>query len=243
MKLCIDIGNTNTCVGLYKDHLQKFFSRHETHVSQNEWNNIFKKIGEKHQPASLVMGSVVPELNQDIQESAKNIWPAIQVQQITFKEIPLQFEVDDPSKVGVDRLINAFAAHKRYQTDLIVVDLGTATKFDVVRADGTFMGGVICPGLRISEQALYQRASQLSEVPLEKPFNLIGRNTTECLQSGFYYGYSGLIDHMVERIRKTLRKEATVVATGGLSPLLAEAITTLDHHDEDLTLFGLDQLK
>ena len=151
--------------------------------------------------------------------------------------------VDNPTEIGADRIVNTLAAHTLYGGPAIVVDFGTSTNLDVVSPKGEFLGGALAPGIEISVDALAQRAAQLRKVELVKPRSVIGKNTVEALQSGTIYGFAGQVDGLVSRISDELEEQfnerPTVIATGGLAPLIFGVADTLDEHEPDLTLIGL----
>ena len=151
--------------------------------------------------------------------------------------------VDNPKEIGADRIVNTLAAHTLYGGPAIVVDFGTSTNLDVVSPKGEFLGGALAPGIEISVDALAQRAAQLRKVELIKPKSVIGKNTVEALQSGTIYGFAGQVDGLVNRISDELEAQfnerPTVIATGGLAPLIFGVAETLDEHERDLTLIGL----
>jgi type III pantothenate kinase len=147
--------------------------------------------------------------------------------------------VDRPEEVGADRLLNTVAAHDRYRGPLVVVDFGTSTNFDVVDADGNFCGGVIAPGVNLSMTALHMAAAKLPSVRIRRVEQVIGKNTVACMQSGLFWGYVGLIEGLVERIKHEFAAPMRVIATGGLTPLFEGAIEGIDHVDPNLTLWGL----
>jgi type III pantothenate kinase len=147
--------------------------------------------------------------------------------------------VDRPEEVGADRLLNTVAAHERYGGPLVVVDFGTSTNFDVVDADGNFRGGVIAPGVNLSMTALHMAAAKLPSVRIRRVEQVIGKNTVACMQSGLFWGYVGLIEGLVERIKREFAAPMQVIATGGLTPIFEGAIAGIDHVDPDLTLWGL----
>ncbi len=147
--------------------------------------------------------------------------------------------VDRPEEVGADRLLNTVAAHDRYRGPLVVVDFGTSTNFDVVDADGNFCGGVIAPGVNLSMTALHMAAAKLPSVRIRRVEQVIGKNTVACMQSGLFWGYVGLIEGLVQRIRREFAAPMRVIATGGLTPLFEGAIEGIDHVDPNLTLWGL----
>jgi type III pantothenate kinase len=151
--------------------------------------------------------------------------------------------VDNPKEIGADRIVNTLAAHTLFGGPAIVVDFGTSTNLDVVSPKGEFLGGALAPGIEISVDALAQRAAQLRKVELVKPRSVIGKNTVEALQSGTIYGFAGQVDGLVSRISDELEAQfnerPTVIATGGLAPLIFGVADTLDEHEPDLTLIGL----
>jgi type III pantothenate kinase len=151
--------------------------------------------------------------------------------------MPIQYE--NPREVGADRIVNAVAAYERYRAATIVVDFGTATTFDAISGDGRYLGGAISPGVAISAEALFQRASKLPRVDISPPQRVIGRNTVGSMQAGVVFGYCGLVDGMVRRIEAEYGEKMKVIATGGLSQMFAELSETIDDYDADLTLIGL----
>ncbi|MEL6196577.1 MAG: type III pantothenate kinase [Pseudomonadota bacterium] len=156
--------------------------------------------------------------------------------------LPVAVRVDNPAEVGADRLVNTVAAFRRYGGDLIVVDFGTATTFDVVAGDGAYVGGVIAPGVNLSLDALHQAAAHLPRIDVTQPQAVLGRNTVACLQSGIFWGYVGLIEGICARLAVERETTMTVIATGGLSPLFARGTTTIEAVDADLTVRGLVQI-
>jgi type III pantothenate kinase len=151
-------------------------------------------------------------------------------------------KVDNPEEVGADRLLNALAGHRRYGGPLIVIDFGTATTFDVVDRDGAYLGGVIAPGINLSIEALHRAAARLPRIGIGRPQAVIGRSTVPAMQSGIFWGYVGLVEGIVTRIRAEYDAPMKVLATGGLAPLFAEGTTMIERIDPDLTLDGLRML-
>jgi type III pantothenate kinase len=147
--------------------------------------------------------------------------------------------VDRPEEVGADRLVNTVAAHDRYEAPLVVVDFGTATTFDVVDGDGNYCGGVIAPGINLSLSALHMAAAQLPSVRIRRIEQVIGKNTIACMQSGVFWGYVGLVEGLVARIKREFGSPMGVIATGGLAPVFEGATTVIEKTDPDLTLWGL----
>ena len=153
--------------------------------------------------------------------------------------LPVPPRVDEGTQVGPDRLVNAAGAHDRHGGDLIVVDFGTATTFDVVAEDGAYVGGVIAPGANLSLQALHMSAAALPHVDISRPQGVIGRNTVACMQSGIYWGYVGLVREICARVRAEYDRPMRVIGTGGLAPLFDQTEDLFDLVDDDLTMHGL----
>lgn len=246
MLLVIDIGNTNTVLGVYDEDklivdwrlgtyrertadeygifLKELFLL--THIKMTDINHI-------------IISSVVPPLLPSMEEASKKyfgVCPLIVEPGITTG---MPILVDNPKEVGADRIVNAVAAYEKYRRPLIIVDFGTATTFDVVSQRGEFLGGVIAPGMVISMEALFQRAAKLPRIELVRPKSVIGKNTVACMQSGMVYGYAGLVDEVVSRIKAEMNDKPYVIATGGLSTLIAKETKTIDEVDPMLTLEGL----
>ncbi|MEM7212481.1 MAG: type III pantothenate kinase [Pseudomonadota bacterium] len=153
--------------------------------------------------------------------------------------LPVEIRVDNPSEVGADRLVNTISAHHSYGPNLIVLDFGTATTFDVVGSDGAYVGGVIAPGVNLSLEALKNAAAHLPQVDITMPQHVVGTNTVACIQSGAFWGYVGLIEGVCARIAAERDRKMTVIATGGLSPLFARATDAIHKTDPDITMRGL----
>ena len=244
--LVIDIGNTNTVFGLYSAktlvHHWRLTTRADGTVDEygSALRNLVALAGHDYKTITgTVISSVVPPLTGTIEQMCK----------LYFQHAPLvvgpgiktgiSILYDNPKEVGADRIVNAVAANERYGGDLIVVDFGTATTFDCVSAAGEYLGGVICPGMMISVEALFKSASKLPRVELIKPKSVIGKNTVQSMQAGIIYGYVGLVDGIVKRLKKEYKNPPKVIATGGLSTLIASETESVDHVDEYLTLDGL----
>ncbi|MEO0821839.1 MAG: type III pantothenate kinase [Pseudomonadota bacterium] len=153
--------------------------------------------------------------------------------------LPVDVRVDNPHEVGADRLVNTVAAFERYGADLIIVDFGTATTFDVVDADGAYIGGVIAPGVNLSLDALHGAAAHLPRIDVTRPQQVLGQNTVACMQSGIYWGYVGLVEGVCARLAVERERPMKVIATGGLSPLFARGTTAIEAVDTELTVRGL----
>jgi type III pantothenate kinase len=250
MLLAMDVGNTNTVLGLYRlsDAKPELAAqwRVTTHRAQtvDEYGvlfvNLFRMNGlPVNEVTEIVISSVVPPLDGTLRQVCENY----------FKVKPLFVEpgiktgmpllVDNPLELGADRIVNALAAFERYGGPCIIVDFGTATTFDVISAKGEYMGGAISPGLGISADALFSRAARLGRIDIKRPEKVIGTNTVTCLESGLYYGYIGLVDGVLERTIAELGQKVKVVATGGLARLIARDSRYIEEIDDMLTLDGL----
>jgi type III pantothenate kinase len=189
-----------------------------------------------------VLSSVVPELTEVFMILLENLTGKPPIKVSHERNLGIEINTETPAMVGEDRLINSSAAYQQYKTSLIIIDCGTATTLDVVTAEGVFQGGVICPGLLISADVLFSKAAQLSQVNLEMPENVIGKNTTDSIKSGLIYGYGGMIDSLIKRITNEIEQQGqptpTVVITGGLAAKVLPILSNVIYH-EDLTLRGL----
>jgi type III pantothenate kinase len=186
-----------------------------------------------------IISSVVPQSIFNLRNLARRY---LHVEPLVVGEnarLGIDVRIDKPSEAGADRLVNAIGAHVEYPGELIVIDSGTATTFDVIAADGAFEGGVIAPGINLSMEALHSAAAKLPRVAIQKPQRIVGTDTVGAMQSGVFWGYIGLIEGLVERIKAERDKPLTVVATGGVASLFHGATTSIDHFDHDLTIRGM----
>ncbi|OGQ07266.1 MAG: pantothenate kinase [Deltaproteobacteria bacterium RIFCSPLOWO2_12_FULL_40_28] len=246
MLLAIDIGNTQTVIGLYgKDKLLHHW-RLETKKERtaDEWGVFLKELfqfenktlSEVH---GVVISNVVPAMQRAIREMCSK-YVGIEPVYVGPKiKIDMPIATDNPSEVGADRIVNAVAAFHRFKTDLIIVDFGTATTFDYISNEGEYQGGLILPGVGISANALFSHAAQLPRIEITKPKNVVGKNTIECMQSGIYYGYVGMVDSVVERIEEEIGQKCKVIATGGFASLMVPDSKRINEVCEFLTLEGL----
>jgi type III pantothenate kinase len=189
-----------------------------------------------------VIGTVVPAALYNLRRLSREWFGCEPLIARAALDWGFDIRVDAPHEVGADRLLNALAAHRRYAGPLIVIDFGTATTFDVVEKDGAYLGGVIAPGINLSIEALHRAAARLPRIGIGRPQAVIGRNTVAAMQSGIYWGYVGLIEGIVARIRAEHGGTLKVIATGGLAPLFAEGTTVIETTDQDTTLDGLKLL-
>jgi len=244
MFLAIDVGNTQTFLGIYEGKTLRHHWRLQTHSERtaDEYGvivrNLLVGLGSPR-IGGIAVACVVPPMNHVIDDLCRTYLgvPPLLVGPGVRTGMPILY--DKPQEVGADRIVNAIAAYDRTRDTTIVVDFGTATTFDYVSDKGEYVGGVIAPGLGISSNALFERAAKLYRVELAKPKHVVGRNTIEAIQSGLIYGYVSLVDGLVARIQKENKIKARVIATGGFAPLLAPESNSIEEVDEFLTLDGL----
>ncbi len=244
--LAIDIGNTSTSLGLYQGQRWQRICRVRTNRAGTSdevsclLSNLFPSLGgEKGGLEGAVVSSVVPHLNWIYEVGLKDafgVGPLLVGPELDFG---IRWGQVQPDRVGVDRLVNSAAAFQIYGGPIIVVDMGTATTFDLVSREGVYLGGVIAPGFYISAEALFERAAQLGEVRIEPPSKVIGTNTGDCIRSGLFYGAIGGVDEIVRRMAKESKIHPKVVATGGASAFVAGDSTTIEQVVPHLTLDGL----
>jgi type III pantothenate kinase len=242
--LAIDVSNAHTVLGVYEGRTLLAHWRVETSERRTSDEHVVLIRGMLSEPegqaiAAVVLSCVVPPMTRvwaSVSRKLFGVEPMV-VGPGVRTGMPILY--DKPQDVGADRIVNAIAAYERTGTTTIVVDFGTTTNFDYVTAKGEYAGGVICPGLDISAQALFARAARLYEVELARPKGTVGRNTVHAVQSGLVYGHVAMVDGIVDRIRKENGVAAKVFATGGLAPLMAEESRTIEVVDEFLTLDGL----
>lgn len=239
--LAIDVGNTQTALGLFEDGT---LARHwrlatEPQRTGDELRLFLGGLLELGSLDGICLASTVPTLIRSYEELAAGVGaPLLVLGPGTRTGIPIRY--DDPREVGPDRIANAVAARERYGAPCIVVDFGTSTNFDVVSAGGEYVGGVLAPGIEISMEALFERAARLVKVDYLAPETAIGKTTESALRSGLVYGFAGQVDGIVERIRAELGDDrAEVVATGGLAELIVPHSRTVEKIDPFLTLDGL----
>ena len=249
MILTYDIGNTETVIGLFEsgellDHWRiSTLSDRTVDELGLLVRGLLRESGfplEGIRAASI--GSVVPPVTHAVVEMCERHLGVHVLVVDARSPLPIRLDVDEPMTVGADRIVNTLAAAEMYKQDTIAVDLGTATTFDCITADGVFIGGIIAPGVRTAAETLVRRTAKLPRVDLEKPAHAIGRRTETCMRSGIFFGAVDSIDGAVRRIKEEWRKpEALVVATGGLAQLIGPHCRTVDRIEPFLTLYGLDK--
>ncbi len=267
MLLCVDVGNTQIALGLYPDPtdgadpdgvdlhvdvqdaehrpalIRDWRMRTDPRITADELEVAIRGMlgGYSARVTGVAALSTVPSVLRELRlmlDRHADDMPSMIVEPRVRTGVPIL--VDNPKEVGADRVVNTLAAHRLYDQACIVVDFGTSTNIDVVSAKGEFLGGALAPGIEISVEALTTRAAQLTTVELVRPRSVIGKNTVECLQSGILYGFTGQVDGLVRRILAELDEPAvTVLATGGLAPLVVGVSDTITEHVPDLTLLGL----
>jgi len=257
MLLVIDVGNTNTVLGVFArapeasddaPRYERLVANWRVATSRTStvdeygvlFRNLFSMAGLEAQGIhGIVISSVVPPLDPVLRQVCEryfNLRP-LYIEPGIKTGMPVHY--DNPAEVGADRIVNGVAAFEKYGGPCIVVDFGTATTFDCVSGQGEYMGGVICPGIGISADALFERTARLPRVEIRKPARVIGSNTVGSLQSGLYYGYVGLVDGILELLLGELGLTTHVIATGGLGPMIGTGSKYIKHVDDFLTLEGL----
>lgn len=244
MLLAIDVGNTNTVLGLFEGDTLEHSWRIKTDArdTADEMVLIYRGLlTDAPDITGIALCSTVPAVLHELRTMLERYYlnvPTVVVEPGIKTGVPIL--TDNPKEVGADRIVNTLAAFHLHGGPSIVVDFGTSTNFDVVSAKGEFIGGALAPGVEISIDALAARAAALRKVELVRPRSVIGKNTVESLQSGALYGFAGQVDGIVTRIIEELGGSVTaVIATGGLAPIVVPESRTITHHDPDLTLVGL----
>jgi type III pantothenate kinase len=249
MLLAIDIGNTNVVLGVFDGEklVENWRVGTNSQITPDEYAMIFKDLFgfagiEFNQIQGVIISTVVPPLLPVMVEMSRKYFK-IEPMVVTHElKTGVTIRTDNPKEVGADRIVNAAAAYKLYGGPLIIVDFGTATTFCAITKNGDYLGGAICPGMKIAAEALFQRASTLPRVELVKPAKVIGSDTISAMQAGIIYGYAGLVDGIVVRMKEELSADARVVATGGLAELVAPETKTIQEIKPHLTLEGLHLL-
>jgi type III pantothenate kinase len=248
MLLVLDIGNTETTAGLFDGERLVAHWRLVTEVSRTPDEiglQLRALLASREVPVSAVSGcaiaSVVPALTGAVAEACQALFGGEALVVDARTALPITLDVIEPLTVGADRIVNTLAASRLFRQDTIVVDLGTATTFDCITADGVFLGGVIAPGLRTSAETLFRRTSKLPATELVAPATAIGRRTEDCIRSGVIFGTAESVDGIVRRIKAEWPTGRTplVVATGGLAPVIQPHCREVERLEPDLTLMGL----
>ncbi|AHK47699.1 MULTISPECIES: type III pantothenate kinase [Bacteria] len=247
MLLVIDVGNTNTVIGVYHDGELEYHWRIETsrHKTEDEFGMLLRSLFEHsglmfEQIEGIIISSVVPPIMFSLERMCTKYFH-IEPQVVgPGMKTGLNIKYDNPKEVGADRIVNAVAAIQQYGGPLIVVDFGTATTYCYIDENKQYMGGAIAPGITISTEALYSRAAKLPRIEIARPDNIIGKNTVSAMQSGILFGYVGQVEGIVKRMKWQATQEPKVIATGGLASLIANESDCIDIVDPFLTLKGLE---
>ena len=248
MIIVIDVGNTNIVVGAFEGNelIRSWRMSTDFQRSSDETGIFFSQLLAHSglqicDIEAVVVSSVVPQIMFSLERAIKRYLKHTPI--IIGKDVNtgLRILTDNPSEVGADRIVNAVAVHNLYPGDSIIIDFGTATTFCALKANGDYLGGVICPGIKIALDALIEKTAKLPKIELIRPENVIGTNTVNSMQSGAIYGYAGQIESIVSRIHKQMGP-AQVIATGGVASLVKEATDVIDILDPNLTLKGLKLL-
>lgn len=246
MLLCIDCGNTNTVFSVWDgtSFLATFRTSTEWQRTADQYfvwlSTLMAHRGVALDIDAVIISSTVPRVVFNLRVLADRYFGTRPL--VVGKpdcRLPVDPRVDAGTQVGPDRLVNTAGAHDRHGGDLIVVDFGTATTFDVVAHDGAYVGGVIAPGVNLSLEALHQAAAALPHVDVTKPQGVIGTNTVACMQAGIFWGYVGLVREICDRIRGEYEQPMRIIGTGGLAPLFATGDVLFDRIEDDLTMHGL----
>lgn len=251
MILLVDVGNTNIVIGVYKDndYIAGWRISTDSKKTSDEYGIQMIQLFNQNdlnpkEVTGIIISSVVPNIMHSLENMIKksfNIDPIIVGPGV---KTGINIKYDNPKEVGADRIVNAVAAHEIYRRDVIIIDFGTATTYCAVTEGGNYLGGCICPGVRISSDALFERAAKLPRVELELPKSIICKNTVSSMQAGILFGYVGQVEYIVKKMKEEMKKskfkeEPLVIATGGLANLIAKETKAIDKVDSDLTLEGL----
>ena len=246
MILTMDIGNTNTVLGLYdgeelKTHWRISTDRNKT---PDEYGMLFKNLFESASidndaVNSIIISSVVPPILRILKKTAYRYFDVKPLVVGPGVKTGMNIKTDNPKEVGADRIVNAVAAGRIYNGPLIIVDFGTATTFCAISSKGEYLGGAIAPGIGISAEALFSQSAKLPRIELIEPGHAIGKNTIDGMKSGIVYGFVGQVEYLVKKFKKELSEDAVVIATGGLVSLIAAETDSIDHVEPFLTLKGL----
>ncbi len=247
MLLVIDIGNTNTVIGVYKD--EKLFRDWRIRTEQNRTEDEFIVLvnglfaGGGVDPGNIeetIISCVVPPMVGILDSFCRKYMAHSPIWVDAKSSAGMPILINNPDEVGADRIVNSVGAYQKYKSSLVVIDFGTATTFDAISADGEYLGGAISPGIMIASEALFKNASKLPRVEIfEPPENVIGKNTIDSIKSGMINGYAGLVDGMARKMVREMGSSPRVVATGGLAPLMAGVCETIEAVEPSLTLEGL----
>lgn len=253
MLLAFDVGNSNIVLGVFKDRelITNWRIETDTNKSADEYGMIVRQLFDYEglkmsEVTDIIISTVVPSVLYTLQHLSMKYFNKRAIVIESGVKTGMIVKYDNPKQVGADRIVNAVAAYHKYGGPLIIIDFGTATTFCAVSDKAEYLGGTIAPGLKISSEALFEKTSKLPKVELEEPGITICKNTIQSMQSGLVYGHMGMVEFIVNKMKKELAevvgsdKQVTVVATGGLSTLIDNGVDCIDHVDKMLTLEGLE---
>jgi len=246
--IAIDIGNTETTVGIGSNGVWESyrFTTRDANTS-DELLALFNSTldldaDSKNQIAGSIVCSVVPQVTNNMVQAIEKFLNSIPIVVGPGVKTGLKVNIDNPKELGPDRIANSVAGYKIAESDVVIVDLGTATTFDVVNAKKEYLGGAIAPGIKISLDALTSKTASLKSVELDLPKKVVGKNTYEAIQSGLIYGHASMIDAMIEKLLQELGTKPKIILTGGLSETINPALNLNAAYEEDLTLIGLEEI-
>ena len=250
MLLTIDVGNTNITIGVYKDEkiIAHFRLSTVRERARDEYGIMFLSFLQSRdiKPSDIsavIIASVVPQIMYSFERAVQKYIGVDPIVVDSTSPLGVNILIDNPKELGADRIVNAYAARKIYGTPCVIVDFGTATTFCAINRNGDYLGGAICPGVKISVDALFTKTSKLPQVEIVAPDRIIGKNTVESMQSGVFYGYVGQVNYLAEKMREELGEpDAKVIATGGISGLISKATDIFCDVNMDLTLEGLKMI-
>lgn len=249
MILAINVGNTNVNLGLYegKQLLYHWCVATSRNKTKDEWAMSIQSLFDYEKRSfdeikGIIISSVVPQIMYEMEQMCKKYFKINPMIVGPGIKTGLNIKYDNPKEVGADRIANAVAATKLFKGPLVIVDFGTATTFCYINENHQYMGGAIAPGLSISTEALYTKASKLPRIEIRKPKDVVGTNTIDAMQAGIFYGYIGLVDGMVNKLKGKASEVPTVIATGGIASLIAGETETIDVVEPFLTLKGLQMI-
>lgn len=246
MLLVVDIGNTNTALGIFleKKLIEDWKIRTERERTSDEYSltllSLLNSAGiETQEIKSVIISSVVPPLTPVFQNLCQKLFQLRPLVVVPGLKTGMPILYENPLEVGADRVVVAVAAFEKYGGPCVVVDFGTATTFDAISSRGEYLGGAIAPGIQISAEALFLKTAKLPRIEIRKPKKAIGRSTVASMQAGLFFGYVGLISNIIKRIKRELGGEAKVIATGGFAAQISPEIKSIDVNESHLTLEGL----
>ncbi len=246
MLFAVDVGNTNLTLGVFRGDELVGHWRLNTDRSQtvDGWGVLFRNLLSLadlrfSEINGIAISSVVPRLDDSLRRMSERYFQQTPLFVDSTTDTGLRIQIDTPSEVGADRLVNSVAAYARYGGPCVAVDFGTAINFDVISKDGAYLGGLLCPGVGVAAEALFQRTARLPQIDISEPDHLIGSNTVDALRSGLFYGSLGLLDGILKRLVEELGPETKIVGTGGQAYTLCPSSGYVQEIDEHLTLEGL----